>query len=89
MKMKDFIEPEDWPEDWKKNKENSKYDDLTIEDFLNEIGDKQYTDDELKAKNKGIKALEEFLNNLNEEKKKELREKYGGVFRGLFNGIKY
>ena len=87
--MKDFIEPEDWPEDWKKNKENSKYDDLTIEDFLNEIGDKQYTDDELKAKNKGIKALEEFLNNLNEEKKKELREKYGGVFRGLFNGIKY
>ena len=83
--MKGFIEPEDW----EKNKENSKYDDLTIEDFLNEIGDKQYTDDELKAKNKGIKALEEFLNNLNEEKKKELREKYGGVFRGLFNGIKY
>ena len=79
--MKGFIEPEDWEE----NKENPKYDDLTIEDLLNEIGDKQYTDDELKAKNKGIKALEEFLNNLNEEDKKKLREKYGG----FFNGIKY
>ena len=79
--MKGFIEPEDWEE----NKENSKYDDLTIEDLFSEIGDKQYTDDELKAKNKGIKALEEFLNNLDEAKKKELREKYGG----FFNGIKY
>tara|TARA_B100000963_G_C22585759_1_gene653014 strand:+ start:1153 stop:1392 length:240 start_codon:yes stop_codon:yes gene_type:complete len=79
--MKGYIDPEDWG----KNKKDSKYDDLTIEDLLNEIGNKQYTNDELNAKNKGIKALEEFLNNLDEKKKKKLRDKYGG----FFNGIKY
>ena len=66
--MKDYIDPEDF---WKEEKKDTKYDHITIYDVLNGKVELGYTDDDLKSKKK---ALEKKLKNLSEEEKKKYLE---------------
>jgi len=66
--MKDYIDPEDF---LKEHKKDPKYDDVSIYDVLNGKVELGYTDADLKAKKK---ALEEKLKNLSEEEKKKYLE---------------